>query len=36
MSKIRLNEEDLRRLSKIIKDENLFAVGFYGDLNKCL
>jgi hypothetical protein len=36
MSKIRLNEEHLRHLSKMLKDENVTPLGFYGDFKKCL
>jgi hypothetical protein len=36
MSKIRLNEQYFRELSSGIKDDQIIAVGFFGDYKKSL
>ena len=34
MSKIRLNEEEFRHLTKMIKENEIFPAAFYGDFDK--
>ena len=36
MSKIRLNEEQFRHLSLMIKENEIFPAAFYGDFDKCV